>query len=142
MKTRIFLFTIFMLGTLAVTGYSQGLPSLGLDAGIAVRNPFKPWLPEIEKKAAETPQGTNQGGAAGQGVPEIKIEIITPPALKISGIIWNTKKPQAIINNTVVSIGDTIENSKIVDIRKEGVDIIYSEKLFTIPIEQALAQST
>lgn len=105
------------------------------------RNPFKSWLPVIEK-IITPPVKTETVQPETQQPPPTKEEIIVipPPMLEISGIVWNTKNPQAIINDQVVVIGDTIENSKVVDIRKDGVDVIFSEKLFTLPIQPS-AQS-
>ncbi len=56
------------------------------------------------------------------------------PRLEVTGVVWNSDRPQAIINNTVVGIGDIIENTKIkvVDIRKDAIDIIFAGKKITI----------
>lgn len=107
------------------------------------RNPFKSWLPAIEKILTPPPveKETVQPETQQQLTTTQEIAIIPPPMLEINGIVWNTKKPQAIINDQVVVIGDTIENSKIVDIRKDGVDVIFNEKLFTLPIQTTSAQS-
>ncbi|HOW36247.1 MAG TPA: hypothetical protein PL155_07525 [Candidatus Omnitrophota bacterium] len=63
----------------------------------------------------------------------VKVEReIIPPSLSIQGLIWNTDRPQAIINESVVGIGDTIEGAKIVSIQKTGVSIAYEGKTFQI----------
>lgn len=56
-----------------------------------------------------------------------------PPELKIEGVIWGGKVNQAIINGKVLTIGDTIENARIVDIKKEGVKIFYGNREFDLP---------
>lgn len=43
--------------------------------------------------------------------------------LKVQGIIWGTKMPQAIINNNVYLIGDKIEDAEILSIDKRGVNL-------------------
>ncbi|MFH0738272.1 MAG: general secretion pathway protein GspB [Candidatus Omnitrophota bacterium] len=48
------------------------------------------------------------------------------PELKIQGLIWGGKLPQAIINNKVVMVGDTLEDVRIVEINKDGL-ILYFE---------------
>ncbi|HPN87966.1 MAG TPA: hypothetical protein PLH56_01355 [Candidatus Omnitrophota bacterium] len=60
-----------------------------------------------------------------------------PPQVTITGIVWNTEKPQAIINGVVLNIGDTIfdsqnEEIKINKIYKTGIDVSYKGKTWTI----------
>jgi len=57
-------------------------------------------------------------------VPEKEIEKFSIPDL-IEGLIWNSDMPQAIINGSVVKIGDYIEGVKIVGIDKKGITIDY-----------------
>ena len=56
-------------------------------------------------------------------VPEKEIEKFSIPDLNIEGLIWNSDMPQAIINGSVVKIGDYIEGVKIVGIDKKGITI-------------------
>jgi len=62
----------------------------------------------------------------------ISKEKIIPPKLIITGLVWNTDRPQAIINGQVVDIGDTLQATKIVAINKTGVDISFKGKKITI----------
>jgi hypothetical protein len=57
------------------------------------------------------------------------------PAITIQGIIWGGNLPQAIINDRVVKIGDTVEGVPIIDISKEGVTLFYNgqEQKITSP---------
>lgn len=43
--------------------------------------------------------------------------------VKVQGIIWGTKMPQAIIDNKVYIVGDKIKDAEIVSIDKEGVNL-------------------
>ena len=63
----------------------------------------------------------------------LKEEEPQAPSFKIFGIVWNTDRPQAIINNQVVSMGDKIENSEIVAINKIGIDVVSEGQKFSIP---------
>ena len=47
------------------------------------------------------------------------------PHLEVQGMVWGSKVPQAIINNTVVRVGEVIEGAEILVIRKEGVYVLY-----------------
>ena len=52
--------------------------------------------------------------------------------LEVQGIIWDSKIPQAIINNTVVKAGEVIEGAEILAIRKEGVYVLYEGKQYIL----------
>lgn len=57
---------------------------------------------------------------------------IPMPTFTISGIIWNSDRPQAIINQQIVDIGDTIAGAKITNIQKSGIDILFNGETATI----------
>jgi type II secretory pathway component PulC len=70
-----------------------------------------------------------------------KEEEITLPSLVVSGLIWGGNIPQAIINGKILKEGDTVEGAEILEIKKEGVIIIYKGKEFTIPVvRQVISQ--
>jgi hypothetical protein len=48
------------------------------------------------------------------------------PEMTVSGIIWGTAIPQAIINDKVVKIGDTIDEVKIININKDFISVVFS----------------
>ncbi len=54
------------------------------------------------------------------------------PKVKINGLVWNSSRPQAIVNGDVLDIGDTIQSFKIVAIEKSGIDILYYGKIVRI----------
>jgi len=58
--------------------------------------------------------------------------------LKLQGVIWGGKFPQAIVNGKVIKIGDTIEGALVVDINKDGVVLFLNGKQFNLssPITQ------
>ena len=60
-------------------------------------------------------------------------EEIVPPSVVIQGIIWGGKVPQAIIDNTVVKVGDTIKGDiRILNISKDGVAVFYNNQRFML----------
>ncbi len=93
------------------------------------RSPFKSWIPKPQKVEPD-----KKIPKIDFKLPEKKIEII-PPILSIQGVVWNTENPQAIINDSVVSLGDKISGAHIVDISKEGVQILYQDTLFFVKTE-------
>ncbi len=54
------------------------------------------------------------------------------PHLQVQGMVWGSKMPQVIINNTVVKVGEVIENAEILDIRKEGVYVLYEGRRYIL----------
>ncbi len=50
------------------------------------------------------------------------------PAINISGLVWNTKRPQAIIDGRIVEIGDMVSGVKIVDIQKGGITVLFQDR--------------
>jgi len=50
------------------------------------------------------------------------------PALRVQGIVWGGSVPQAIINDKVVRVGDTIEGVRITDINKSGVSVFFGNR--------------
>lgn len=56
-----------------------------------------------------------------------------PPALTVQGLVWGGEFPQAIINEQVVKIGDTIAEARVISIDKDGVSVFYKEKKYDFP---------
>jgi len=52
------------------------------------------------------------------------------PNFTVQGLIWGGDFPQAIINNKVLKVGDTIEDARIVSIDKAGVSLFYNERQY------------
>jgi len=50
----------------------------------------------------------------------------------LQGLVWGGDFPQAIINNKMVKIGDTIEGVEVVAIGKEGVTLVYANKKYNL----------
>jgi len=120
---------IFILST----GSSLALP----DSEEVYINPFIPKLPEkkpeiveevIVPTAEEIPPIAEEKGE----VIEPPKPVITPPSLTINGLVWNSEFPQAIVNNQIVKLGDTIEGVTVVGIHREGIDITFEGTQFTI----------
>lgn len=71
-----------------------------------------------------------------------QVEAVSPPThLLVQGLIWGTKLPQAIINNTVIKIGDTLEGALITDINQGGVKVLYQGAEFTLSAPMAQGPS-
>ncbi len=87
-------------------------------------NPFIPKIPSAEgpKPAPTAPIPKQQSNLP---LPKAPVNQNEPakPNFHISGIVWNSSRPQAIINDQVYSEGDTLESWTITKISKEGVSV-------------------
>lgn len=83
-------------------------------------NPFKSLLPE-KKPALEIEIETVE--------PEVEIKA---PDIKIQGIVWGGRFPQAIINESVIKEGDILpEAITILEIKPQEVVVLFKSKIFT-----------
>lgn len=120
MKKIIFSLTIqFFLIAFSVSAQQNFPDILEASKNLKFKDPFVSFLPKKEKPVQST-----------QDIKPIitvkeKEQNITLPPLTITGVVWNTDYPQAIINQRVVSIGDTIDNIKITAIAKAGIEVTY-----------------
>jgi len=95
-----------------------------------IRDPFVPKLPvEPEPDTEPVP-----GADAGKDRAAVADKKPGPekPNWKIQGLIWNTDRPQAIVNNQVVNLGDFIQEWKITGISKAGIAISCQDVTFLI----------
>jgi len=76
-----------------------------------LRDPFRQLTVAKEKKAAG----------------EKKVDLMQAGSnlgnLEVQGIIWGGRFPQAIVNDRVLTVGDTIEGAKILSIDKNGITL-------------------
>ena len=61
-----------------------------------------------------------------------KETIVGLPQLQVQGMIWGSAMPQAIVNNMIVKIGEIVDGAEILDIRKEGVYVLYEGKQYIL----------
>ena len=78
-----------------------------------LRNPFQQPLSTIEEKPVRAEES-------------VVIDPVSLPVLNVQGIIWQGNPKQAIINNRVMKVGDSLDNIDIIDISKEGVTVLYA----------------
>jgi hypothetical protein len=132
-KKIIFLIAFFAL-FIASNSFAQAVGSGNQeDSDQAVRNPFEPWLPNVVVE----PKGTAKPAVKATVKPEPRrvdrtTRAVKPPDLRITGLVWNTNRPQAIINEKVVDVGDSIEDAIIVAINKTGIEISFQGQTMTV----------
>lgn len=66
-----------------------------------------------------------------EGTPESDSQnLVLPPdilpKMDVQGLIWGGNFPQAVINNKVYKVGDTIDGAQIKDIAKDGITLDFS----------------
>ncbi len=90
----------------------------------SLKNPFHSPLPATETMSSLTNETNSNHNPAPT---ETK-----PPNLKISGLVWNTNLPQAIVNDRVVSVGDTIDEWQVTAINQSGIEVVSKGVKFTV----------
>lgn len=120
------LLTFFILVFIFMVQECRTMPEDSLQAqpleyeADGLRNPFQTPIEE-EKVKEQVPQEPTQ------------VEPLKPlPSLTIQGIVWGGSLPQAIINNKVLKVGDTIEEVRIVDINKDGVTVLFGGQQYSL----------
>lgn len=83
-----------------------------------LRDPFE--APSVKKREDEEKSA------------EPKVSRVPPPDLTVQGLIWGGNIPQAIINNKVVKVGDTIQGVKIISITKDGVTVLFEGMQYSL----------
>lgn len=61
----------------------------------------------------------------GEPAGPVETQAMPLPNFSVQGVIWGGSLPQAIINDQVVKIGDTIQGAKVISIGKEGVGLLF-----------------
>ncbi len=79
------------------------------------QDPFTPQIKKEEEKKLEA-----------QSLDSREIPI---SEFNVQGMIWNSDRPQAIIEGQILGIGDEIKGAKIVEISKEGVKLLIEGKI-------------
>ena len=145
MKSKIFLIACLFVFLNPAQGSCQEGALTEPVSNTVIKDPFDPWLPKIEEKIEMPPEEIKIDVARPPDVPpvirEAPVAEVSPPLLRISGLVWNTAEPQAIINDNIVKIGDIVQDSKILNIHKDGVDVMFLNKIFTIEMEKPVTSS-
>ena len=87
-----------------------------------LKDPFISFLPSKQKEVTPEISTQEQGPQAGE---EEKFDY---SSLNVTGLVWGTEKPKAIINGEVVGIGDVINEAEILNISDEGILFKYKDK--------------
>lgn len=106
-------------------------------AASGMRDPFENQLPlpEPEPEPGAVPQQEPDEPAE---VPEVPV---TPPEIIVDGIVSGGSVPQAVIQQKVVRVGDTISGARISKITKEGIEVVYEGESFVFPAPSRAAKT-
>lgn len=114
------------------------------------RDPFTPQVPQEEIRPPEPkivapvevpepvdvrpPPRPEPPEPVTQGIPgdPMAVPEAPLPSLEIEGLVWNTDHPQAIVNGKIVGIGDIISETRIMDIQKSGIIVLFQDRTETI----------
>ncbi len=88
---------------------------------------FQPAVPKGEALPVHISEGAKQEDAN-----------VTLPAMTVTGIVWGTKQPRAIINSEVYGEGDIVKDTEaqVKKISEEGILFLYKNKEFLMKRSQ------
>ncbi len=139
-KAWMCLTVLFLCGLSTAHAKPENILSIDNNEPLAqslIKNPFNPKIPAEKKitplspvQKKETPAPKEQSSEGSSNADEKRST--TPPKFLITGLIWNTNRPQAIVNNRVVNIGDSVSDATIIAINKTGIDIMFQGTNLTI----------
>jgi hypothetical protein len=136
-KTKYCLLSVAMVLSVVFSVVCFAQSFVGADKTASGSSPDQLLRPKVDYSA----QGLRdpfmgKGGQSGTGEEVNPVVEKKPlPALTVQGVIWGGDFPQAIINNKVLKVGDTIEGVKIKAIAKEGIIVLFegSESAISSP---------
>jgi len=67
--------------------------------------------------------------------PKVAKPVIIPPTLSLQGVIVGEDMHEAIINDTIVPLGGSIEGAKVYSVSQKGVGLVYKGKKFFLKVE-------
>ena len=128
---------------------SNGVRSDAIPAVVAARETPEPVSPPeaapTEPVAATEPADTAMTPVSEQeveptvAVPAPAVAAVTPPAapsFRLQAVIWNPKRPSAIINGKTVFIGDRIQQQKVVAISQDSATLSGTGEKLVLSIRQ------
>ena len=62
-------------------------------------------------------------------------------SMKLTAIIYNDKKPAAIVNNKIIYVGDSVDGQKVVDITKQYVILRGMDGSYKLEIDSSPGQT-
>ncbi len=87
--------------------------------------------PTIEYKAQEL-RDPFKGYEAKQDSKGKTTTVSQLPPLSVQGVVWGGQTPQAIINGSVVTPGETISGVKVISIDKYGVKVLFEGRPYEV----------
>ncbi len=96
---------------------------------VVVEEPVVPVLPPLMEESSRHRPPVEE--VLPPSIPEEPL-----PAINVSGLVWGTNHPQAIIDGYIVEIGDMVSGVKIVDIQKSGITILFHDQTRILEIKQ------
>ena len=117
MDKRVAIIAILLIGGLCLLGVydnssAQEIPPEIEYTSYDLRDPFKS---PLEEEITMVPE-----------------DIFLPEEFVVRGMVWGIEPVRAIINDEVVGKGDTILDVQVLEIKKEGVYLLYKGKKFIV----------
>ncbi len=120
---------LILMGLAAALGFSLAIAEVG--PGLASRR-APTYTSQNLRDPFESPFEIKREAYESKAEPEVSPIRSELPNLEVQGMIWGSKTPQAIINDTVVRVDEVIADATILDIRKEGIYVLYEGRQYIL----------
>lgn len=100
----------------------------------SIKSPFEPRTPK-EKIVAIKPKPKPKPKPKIKYTPkqpEIAVPEIPLPTFQVNGLVWDTERPQAILDSQVINVGDTLKGCTVINIDKNGILLNFQDRTFTV----------
>jgi hypothetical protein len=127
------------IGLLSVTGiflfflsgaFGQGQSKANVEVEGIILKPGVSYTAENLRDPFANPvmsEMSPNSGESSANAPEVNL-----PVMKVQGIIWGGKFPQAIINDKIVKVDEKIEGAQVLSIEKDSVTVFFGNKQFIL----------
>ncbi len=141
-KLNILIF-LFILTSIPANALEEAAPLVLTNLEeLNLKNPFKSQLPPPVVTAPDNKTSKPQNRALPSGTPTLPDGSFSSPAedplrsmvagLSVTGVVWNSARPQAIINGQVISQGDSFMQFKVTQIKKEQIVLTAEDQQYFI----------
>ncbi len=105
----------------------------------SLRNPFMKWQPKpafvkkVEKPVVVEIKPVEPAPPPVKKIAKpVKLPRLVLPKMSVTGLIFKTKQPQAIINGQVVGVGDIVARAKVLKIKEGGIIFKYADEIYFV----------
>lgn len=88
--------------------------------------------PSVLEGYVDKLSGVDYNPKTEQDIITLRASVPLPPKLTLNGIVYDAKKPYAIVNNKILLKGESIEGAILVEINEDNVKFVFKGREFEV----------